>query len=412
MKQTLWTKNFSLLIGASILGAAGGIAGSFALSFLVFDETGSTLASALILAAQIIPGFLIPLAAAPWMDRLPRKPVLVAGDALNGLLYGLGGLYLLFCPFSYIGYLCFSLLLASLSAFDSLAYNSIYPKLIPEGMEQKGYTVSGMLYPVMQVVMMPVAALLLERLGAARILLLQGLLSFSAAVLESRIRIQEERRLDGEVYSFRLWKADVSEALSYLRQEKGLSSIFSYMAVTNGVAVGYGPLLVAFFRMTAGFTTAMYSFFSLAEFIGRSLGGLVQYRIHIPPKKRFPFIFGVYQIYECMDLCLLWLPYPLMLINRAVCGFLGINSATLRQTAVQQYIPEELRARLNAYQGMLAQGAGALLTLLIGFLGEILDLRLAMSCCAVLSLLVCWSTVWKNRSRIRPIFETQSAEQG
>ena len=44
-KATLWTKNFSLLIFASVLGAAGGIAGSYAMSFLVFDETGSTLAT-------------------------------------------------------------------------------------------------------------------------------------------------------------------------------------------------------------------------------------------------------------------------------------------------------------------------------------------------------------------------------
>ena len=46
------------LIAATGLGAIGGIAGGFAMSFLVFDETGSTLASALVLAAQLIPGFL------------------------------------------------------------------------------------------------------------------------------------------------------------------------------------------------------------------------------------------------------------------------------------------------------------------------------------------------------------------
>ena len=51
MKNRLWTRNFTLLIAASGLGAVGGIAGGFAMSFLVFDETGSTLASALVLAA-------------------------------------------------------------------------------------------------------------------------------------------------------------------------------------------------------------------------------------------------------------------------------------------------------------------------------------------------------------------------
>lgn len=48
MKQTLWTRNFTRITAATTLGAAGGIISQFALSFLVFDETGSTLASALV----------------------------------------------------------------------------------------------------------------------------------------------------------------------------------------------------------------------------------------------------------------------------------------------------------------------------------------------------------------------------
>ena len=56
-----------------------------------------------------------------------RKPFLVGGDVLNGLFYGLAGLYLLTGRFSYVGYLGFSLLLSTLGAFDQLAYNCIYP---------------------------------------------------------------------------------------------------------------------------------------------------------------------------------------------------------------------------------------------------------------------------------------------
>ena len=55
MKNTLWTRNFTLITAATALGAAGGIAGGFALSFLVFDETGSTLASSLVLTVQLLP---------------------------------------------------------------------------------------------------------------------------------------------------------------------------------------------------------------------------------------------------------------------------------------------------------------------------------------------------------------------
>ena len=105
MQTKLWNRNFTLLIAATGLGAIGGIAGGFAMSFLVFDETGSTLASALVLAAQLIPGFLLPLVIAPQAlscgrrrpqrDHVPAAgTVSTAGDlflcGLSGLLPGAG----------------------------------------------------------------------------------------------------------------------------------------------------------------------------------------------------------------------------------------------------------------------------------------------------------------------------------
>ena len=406
MNQTLWTKNFTLVTLATTLGAVGGIAGSFALSFLAFDETGSTLAAALILAIQLVPYFVIPLFAAPWMDRMPRKPVLVGGDFLNGVLYGGAGLYLMFWDFHYLGYLGFSLLLSSLGAFDELAYNSIYPKLIPPGQEEKGYAVSATIYPVLKVVMTPLAAVLLDVIGVAWILLIQAGLSFLASGVESRIELVEHVAKQGAGFSFRLWWSDIQEAARYLKQERGLRSIYGYMAVTNGVASGYSPLLVAFFRTMPGMSAFLYGLFSVAEFLGRSLGGVVQYRVRIPREKKFGFAFFVYQFYEIMDLCLLWLPYPLMLVNRASAGFLGINSATMRQAAVQRYLPEQLRARINAFESMCIMGASAVCNLVMGALGEALDYRLCVTLGAAFALIVCWFTIWRNREWVREVYRS------
>ncbi len=404
MSNTLWSKNYTFVTLATILGAAGGIAGNFALSFLVYDETGSTLAAAILVAIQVFPNFLIPLLVSPIMDRLPRKPFLVGGDLVNGALYAAAGIYLLFQPFSYTGYLFFSLLLASLSSFDGLAYNAIFPRLIPDGFEEKGYTISTMIYPVLNVVMMPLAALLLDVIGVAWILIIQGALSVSASIIESRIDIVEHRK-DGSLFSFTQWKNDLVEAVKLLKNDSGLCSTYIYMAVTNGVGNAFSPILVAFFRTAAGFTIAMYSFFSAAEFIGRSIGGFIHYHITIPPKKRFRFVFSVYQMYEAMDMILLWLPYPLMLVNRSLCGFLGINSAIMRQAAVQKYIPDDYRARLNALDTVLSSAGLCIFSLAIGALGELLDYRLCLTVGGLFTSIVLWATVWKHRSSVKKIYE-------
>ena len=406
----LWTRSFTLVTIATALGAAGGIAGGFALSFLVFDETGSTLASALIVAIQLVPNIFIPFLVAPLMDRLPRKAFLVGGDICNGLVYGGMGLWLMRFDFSYVGYLGVSVLLACLSSVDRLAYTSIYPQLIPTGAEQKGYAVSSMLYPILTVIMTPLAAVLLDTLGVPLLLVLQGALSLAAALTESFIRLDERRQAQRQRYTAAAWRADIREGFAYLKEERGVRSIYEYMSVTNGVAGGYAPILVAFFRTMPGMTAAMYSLFSVAEFAGRTIGSAVQYRVDIPQKKRFGFVFAVYQTYELMDMLLLWLPYPLMLVNRGLCGFLGNNSAILREAAVQRYIPERLRSRVNAFEGVLITAGASIFALLMGLLGELLDYRRCVTIGGAVAMLASWLLIWGRRRDVRRVYTAEECD--
>lgn len=411
MKEAkLWTRNFLLVILASAIGTVGAIAGGFALAFLVFDETGSTLASALIVAIQLLPHLLLPVLIAPFMDRLPRKSFLIAGDIANAVLLAGMGLWLLFFNFSYLGYLAVSLLLACIGAVDELAFTSIYPELIPEGAEQKGYAVSSMLYPVLKVIMTPLAAVLLDTLGVAWILIAQSGLSFAAAITESFIHLDETERQHRTPYSLQAWAGDIREAVQYLKEERGLRSVYEYMAVTNGVASGFSPILVAFFRTFPGFTAAMYSAFSVVEFAGRTIGSVLQYRIKIPDKKKYGLVLFVYQVYESMDMCLLWLPYPLMLVNRGICGFLGSNSAILRSAAVQRYIPEKLRSRINAFDDVLITAGASVFSLMMGFLGEILDYRWCVTIGGAIAMLASWLLIWGRRKDVRRVYETGDDE--
>ena len=162
--------------------------------------------------------------------------------------------------------------------------------------------------------------------------------------------------------------------------------------------------MVAFFRYTPGFSAAMYAFFSAAEFIGRTIGGTVRYNTNMAPQKRRKFVYFVQQFYNVMDGILLWLPYPLMLVNRSICGFLGINSATVRLSSVQQYLPEEYRARVNAFSGATVCIAASLGSLAFGALGELLDYRVTVTVISCIGILFCWLTVGKNKADLDRIY--------
>lgn len=405
MKKTvLWSRNFRLLMCSSSMGAIGGIAGSYAMSFLVFDQTGSTLATGFLTAIQILPHFLLPIVVAPWMDRFPRKPCLVWGDVISGVLFAIIGIYLRYFSFSYTLYLGFSLLINTINAFDSLAFNCIFPKTIPEGCEDRGYAVSGMLYPILNILIMPVAAFLMDKIGIPQILLVQSALSFLAAITENRIILDESVRLDSKKSGFSLWLQDLRDGFMYLKGEKGLLNIYAYDAVANGSGTAFGPILVAFFRTAPGFSAQLYAFFSAAEFAGRTIGGLIRYKQVLSPKNRRKFVYHVQQFYNLMDGLLLWLPYPCMLVNRTICGFLGINSATVRMSAIARYIPEEYRARVNAFSSTIICVFGSVASIVLGAIGEIMDYRVAMTLASGLCVLLCWLTVGRNKKHLDQIY--------
>ncbi len=402
----LWTRNFTTINVATVFGAIGGIASGYAMQFFVYNETGSTLLAAVLMAVRIVPGFLIPMLVAPIMDRLPRKPFLVGGDAAAAVIYGLGGLWLKFSDFNYGAYLAFTLLLSCVWSLDELAYNSFFPKLIPKGLEEKGYAASSMLYPLVNVLVMPLAAVLYKTVGVANIMLGQAVLSMIASLVESTIRIKEEVK-PGSRFSLRQWGGDVKDAAAYLRKEKGILAFTLYSGVGGGIFTGVETILVAFFSASP----VLYSWFSVAEVAGRSIGGFLIYKKPVKREKKYRFALGVYLTYDSMDAALLWLPYPLMLVNRAICGFLGAQSSTMRYAATQKYIPESMRARINGFQSIVFLIFESTLSLAVGALGDVMDLRVVMTICGLVCLATCFLTIVRRKKYVEKIYMTDERNE-
>lgn len=403
MKNTLWTKNFIIITMGTIISAIGGTAMSFAMSFVVFDNSQSTLLAGIFSAVSLIPSLILPVVISPYLDRFRRKPVIVGLDCLDGILYLIFAFYLLKQPFSYPVYMVFSLITSSTGTIYNLAYTSLYPNLIEKGFAQKGYTISGMIYPTAMVIMTPIAGFLYAKFGMATICFLEGSLLLLASAVETQIKITETCKREGK-FSLKEYVNDLKEGWNYLKQEKGLCRIYAYMPITQGVSQGNSSLIIAFFQTTPGLGTALYAWFTVAEFVGRTIGGIIHYRFEIKPEKRFGFAYLVYLIYSGMDMMLLFLGYPFMLLNRAVCGFLGINSATLRESSVQNYIPDDKRAKLNAIFNTVFSLSGMIFYPFIGMLGEMFSYRVSLLMTGSLEIIFCYLIMYRGRNEVKKIY--------
>lgn len=418
--KSIWTKDFSIITIGTIISAIGGTAINLAMSLVVFDETASTWLTGVLTAASYLPGILLPFFFAPYIDSHNRKNIMVTLDFLSSIFYLLFYLYVRNYSFSYEIYLLFCLLTGGIGAIYSLNYEAFYPELIEKGMEQKGYAISSLIYPSVTALITPVAAVVYGNYGIEWIILGEGILLFLAAGCEcfiTNIDIHRKKKYrEKENSGFRKkekreylkeYKEELLGGVCYLKKEKGVRNIYLYMMSVNAIGEGNRLMTLAYFQSSNYLTTAMYSFLISAETIGRMLGGIGHYFIKIPVKKRYKITEKVYQIYEILDGTMLFAAYPVMIVFRFICGFLGVNTATLRQAAVQNYIPSQIRARVNGLFQVLISIGMMIIPLLTGALGEIISYPVISLFLGIISLFLIYQLIIKNQTEIRKVYEKE-----
>lgn len=371
--KKLWTKDFSCITLATVLSAIGGEAMTLPVSLLVFDETQSAFLSSLVMICGILPDVLLPIFIAPFIDKAGKKKWILGMDLMLAIVYAGMGFWVGRHTFHFLLYLLFTLTVGTISVIYRLAYASWYPDLIPRGMEQKGYAVSSTLYPTVIIVMSPIAAFLYENLTIDRIFFLVTGITLCSVMTESLIR--EAKKAAASSYTMRQYCTDIREGFSFLKKEKGIRNIYANMSVMQGTSNGLSIITQVYFQTQPYLGATMLGFLISSEMTGRLLGGLLQYKKEVPVNKRYPFTKAVYLIYSLADMALLFLPYPAMLANRFFCGSLGICSATIRESAVQSYLPEQMRARVNAFFNVLFAVGRVAFQFLAGALGQFIPYR-------------------------------------
>lgn len=158
------------------------------ISLYVFDQTRSTLLSALIHVFGVLPDILLPILVAPMIDRSSKKKWILTLDILMGLLFLVIGLWVATHDFSFDIYAMGTLLVGAISVCYRIATSAWMPDLIPLGFEQKGYAVFGIIYPLVIIAMAPVSTYMYEQLSMSSIFLIVAGLTFASVLIESLIK--------------------------------------------------------------------------------------------------------------------------------------------------------------------------------------------------------------------------------
>jgi MFS family permease len=408
-KPTLWTKNFTIITWGTVISATGGTAMNLALGLVVFDNTGSPFMTGLFEAVSILPTVILPVLLSPYIDSHSRKNMIVWLDGAAALVALCFAVVVTLNGFTFTYYLMYGVLAGAIGSVYGTAYQALYPDLIPEGFMQKGYSISSLIYPTMTVVIVPVAAIVYTNFGIEYLIYAQSLLLAVACAFETQIRVEEKHICEKMRFDFKAYLDRLTGGFKYLKNEKGVRSLYAYMAVTNAAGSGTNLMTLSFYQSSPVLTTAMYSLLISAETLGRMLGGIVHYFAKIPPNRRYKIAESVYITYDLFDGILLFLPFYGMAANRFICGFLGVNSATLRETAIQNYLPPDIRGRVSSLLNVTISAGVMLMQLIAGALGEIMPYRAVAVLCASLALTSVFLLVRRNRTSIEALFLAHAA---
>ena len=364
-----------------------------------------------------LPLLFMPLIAGPYLDRMSRKKVIYWLDFLSAGLFFLMFLVLRAGWFSYLFLLASNTFYGAINSVYAVAYDSFYPNLITEGNSQRAYAVSSMLWPLASI-MMPVAAAVYEALGSAvPIFAANAACFFLAACFERTIRCRETHMASApppdSVGKLRQYARDFREGLAYIRGEKGLLCIALYFTALN-LCSGADNLILPFFRSHpqrfAAWPVAavtLYAIVSNFEVAGRLVGGMVQYKVRIPPERKFLAALAAYAAIDAIGSLRLFLPIPLMAAAFFVQGMLGVTSYTIRTTATQAYVPDTMRARFNgAFQMMTSLGTVAG-SLLVGALAEVFPERAVIVGIYAVVLLSVYLFIYRGRAHVADVYNRE-----
>lgn len=405
MGEKLWTKNFSIITIGTIISMMGNAVSNFALGLVVFNNTNSTLLYSLFIILSTIPRVLVPMIAGPFVDNHSRKNIIVTIDTIYGFLF------LLFSYITYIGffnygiYITLGMVLGSLDSFYSVAYESLYPEFISKGNFSKAYSISSLIYPIANTIMIPVAAFVYESVGVAPLFMFNCVTFFITQAVERLIDADETHlKIRNKELSNkqRTYATDFKEGISYIKNEPGLIAITTYFFVSNLTGASTQTLLLPYF--TSLNMVSQYSILMSISTFGRIIGGLLHYRFKYPTHQKFNIALFVYIAISIIEGTVLFTAYPVMAVMNFFVGLLAVTSFNIRISGTQNYISTEKRGRFNGMFMMLTMLGSVIGQFISGILGDIFPIPYVISGFMIANVIGALGIMLRNKIHVEKIY--------
>ncbi len=391
-RPSLWrNRDFARLWSAATVSVIGSQVTMIALPYIALTMLGASVLQVSALAAvEMLPFLLFTLPAGAWLDRVRRRPVLVAADMGRGVV-------LLSIPVAYVlGALTMwqlfmvAFVTGTLTAFFDIADQSYLPAILDRGDLVDGNAHLQISNSVAQIGGPALGGNLLALVAAPFAIVVDALSYFISGGFISAIHRREakpERRLgaDGRPTSMR---TDIAEGLRYVVGNLYLRPIAACTAISNlfGAALfGVFPVLIwQELRLPPAFFGTVMGLASIGFLVGAALSNRLPRLIGLGPTI-------VISAALSSPAFLLMTLTPAALNGAAVTLFVGWFVAGLAQVVYnvaqislrQAITPPEMQSRMNATMRFIVWGTIPIGSLMGGLMASAMPVRAALMIAAV-----------------------------
>jgi MFS family permease len=399
---------YRALLASGILTVLAMSAFPIALAVTVLDAGGSATTLGLILAVRVLSGVLMAPIGGVWVDRLPRKTILILADGFRAII---GSVVVFIDPKSISMWILGAIvvLMGISDAFGGPAQGAIMPSILPDHLLPAGNVVKGIAFKGSTIAGPGIAGIIVVSLGTHATYVATSIFFLIGAALLFRINEGPKVASENPQTTF---VEEIREGLSVVWYYKWIAAMILMASVQLMMVIGVENVLLPVITKR-DFGTASVFATSAALF---SAGGAISAVICIKSRVKNPGLVSVV-VWGLFVLAPLVLAFPnsksIIFIAYFVAGFSVGPWEAFWATQVQREVPAEYQGRVFAIDYMGSVGLMPLGMALAGPLVNLFGERELLIGVAIFHLIICAAVLLvpgvKEMKSTRPPYSPQGA---
>ncbi len=379
-----------------------------ALAVTVLDAGGSATTLGLILAVRVLSGVLMSPIGGVWVDRLPRKTILIVSDGFRAII---GSIVVFIDPENISMWILGAIvvLMGISDAFGGPASGAIMPSILPDHLLPAGNVVKGIAFKGSTIAGPGVAGIIVVSLGTHATYVATSIFFLVGAALLFRINEGPKVASENPQTTF---VEEIREGLSVVWYYKWIAAMILMASIQLMMVIGVENVLLPVITKRDFGTASVYAT-SAALF---SAGGAISAVICIKSKVKNPGLVSVV-VWGLFVLAPLVLAFPsaksVIFIAYFIAGFSVGPWEAFWATQVQREVPPEYQGRVFAIDYMGSLGLMPLGMALAGPLVNVFGESELLIGVAVFHLIICAVVLFvpgvKEMKSSRPPYSPQGA---